>query len=89
MKLYTEEQVRQAMIAGIHIGYSNQFNMDNINNDVDKAMKYRTPIELPSDDEIEEISRHEILYNDSKRGWWLEGANYILNVIKTQYEKDN
>jgi hypothetical protein len=52
-------------------------------------MKYRTPIELPNDEEIEEISKHEILYNDSKRGWWLEGASYILNVIKTQYEKDN
>ena len=46
-------------------------------------------IKLPSDDELEEISKHEILYNDSKRGWWLEGANYILNLIKLQYEKDN
>jgi len=46
-------------------------------------------IELPSDDELEEISKHEILYNDSKRGWWLEGASYILNLIKLQYEKDN
>ena len=58
MKLYTEEQVRRAMGAGMHIGYSNQFNIDNITNEVDKAIKYLTPIELPSDDEMANASNH-------------------------------
>lgn len=32
---------------------------------------------LPTDDEIEAIARQEILYNDTKRSWWIEGAKYM------------
>jgi hypothetical protein len=74
MKIYTEEQVNKITLQVLTFGH------------YEASI---TPIELPSDDELEEISKHEILYNDSKRGWWLEGANYILNLIKLQYEKDN
>jgi hypothetical protein len=78
MKLYTEEQVKQ-MIDRAHDGYDGYYDI----------MNPFSSIYMPNNDELEEISKHEILYNDSKRGWWLEGANYILNVIKLQYEKDN
>lgn len=78
MKIYTDEQVRQAMQDAM---IPSIYQMD--------LWGHLTYIELPSDDELEEISRREILYNDSKRGWWLEGASYILNLIKLQYEKDN
>jgi hypothetical protein len=81
MKLYTEEQVRKAMIAGMHIGYSNQFNIDNINNDVDKAMKYRTPIELPSDDELENKLRP---FNDEYVAGYYAAINMIEEQIKQQ-----
>ena len=44
--------------------------------------EYVTPIELPTNEEIEEISKHEILYNNSKRSWWLEGAKWMRDKIK-------
>jgi hypothetical protein len=69
MKLYTEEQVIRA------IELSD-------NRSTDEVLAGLTPIELPSDGEIEEISKHEILYNDAKRSWWIEGAKYVLNIIK-------
>lgn len=78
MKVYTEEQVKQ-MIDRAHDGYDGYYDV----------MSPFPSIYIPNDDELKEISIHEILYNDSKRTWWLEGAKYILNVIKLQYEKDN
>ena len=43
--------------------------------------EYVTPIELPSDEEIEKVSKEEILYNDSKRSWWIEGAKWMRDKI--------
>jgi len=83
MKLYTEKEVRNAMIAGMHIGYSNQFNIDNINDDVDNAMKYRTSIELPSDEDIwEKIldSAYSLEYDTG----FAQGAKWVINNIKQQ-----
>ena len=82
MKLYTEKEVRNAMIAGMHIGYSNQFNIDNINDDVDNAMKYRTPIELPSDEDIDKQS--EIFNHVANRDIFFGGAKWVINNIKQQ-----
>ena len=67
-KLYTEEQVR--IIA-------NQVRINGYWNDKDFI-----PIQLPTDEEIEEISKHEILYNNSKKSWWLEGAKWMRDKIK-------
>ena len=77
MKLYTEEQVRQAMdfARGYHRMSDTQF------------IETLTPIELPSDEEIEKVSKDEILYNDSKRAWWVEGAKYILQTLKIQLDE--
>ena len=87
MKLYTEEQMRRCY-AGIFQNVGTCIKQSDLPKE-DEYINLLTPIEIPSDDKLEEISKHEILYNDSKRGWWLEGVSYILNVIKTQYEKDN
>lgn len=44
--------------------------------------EYVTPIQLPTDEEIEEISKYEILYNNSKKSWWLDGAKWMRDKIK-------
>ena len=79
LKLYTEEQVRNAI--RLATKSPNIFTTPLIYS-TEEVMEKITPIELPSDGEIEEISKHEILYNDAKRSWWIEGAKYVLNIIK-------
>ena len=73
MKLYTEDQVKQ-MNERAHNGYDGYYDV----------MSQFPPIYVPDDNEIEEISKNEILYNDAKRSWWLEGAKYIINIIHIQ-----
>ena len=34
-----------------------------------------------SEAEIEEMASKEVVYNDVKRAWWIEGAKYINNKI--------
>lgn len=93
MKLYTEEQVRKAMGAGMHIGYSNQFNIDNISNEVDKAIKYITPIELPSDEEIEKIAQWVIDNRYPKSEFNkvsdFEMYHHIIKLMKEQILNQN
>ena len=79
MKLYTEEQIKQA-IAYCNTSYF--VTPDDLLEDL--SLK---PIVLPSDEEIEAISKDEILYNDSKRAWWIEGAKYILQTLKIQLDE--
>jgi len=52
-KLYTEEQVKKAIAIGIQVGYSEEFNIDNFDMEVDDAVFFIPSIELPSDEEIE------------------------------------
>ena len=70
-KIYTEEQVKQ-MIDMAHNGYDGYYDI----------MSPFAPIYLPDTDELKEISKHEILYNDTKRSWWLEGAEWMRDIIK-------
>ena len=70
-KLYTQEQVKQ-MIDMAHNGYDGYYDI----------MSPFAPIYLPDTDELKEISKHEILYNDAKRSWWLEGAKWMRDKIK-------
>ena len=74
MKLYTEEQVRK-ILKSTHI---------HTDNDVDMILPQFTPIELPSDEEIEELSVKVILYNDAKRTWWKVGAKWLRDKILNQ-----
>lgn len=75
MKLYTEEQVKK-MIDMAHNGYDGYYDI----------MSPFAPIWIPNNNQLEEISNHEILYNNSKRSWWLEGAKWMTNQINAQEE---
>jgi hypothetical protein len=75
MKLYTEEQV-------IDILQSGSFPFDD--EEVDEILLDRTPIELPSDEEIEKFSKIFNLSNN--RDMFITGAHWVLNQIKQQDE---
>ena len=77
MKLYTEEQVHSAMLLalsrrGIYIP----------NKHYQDLIDLLTPIELPSDEEIEEMGKDVIVYNDTKRGWFIEGLKFMRDKIQ-------
>ena len=68
MKLYTEEQILEFLENKII------FDSDDLNE--------LTPIELPSDEEIEEMGKDVIVYNDTKRGWFIEGLKFMRDKIQ-------
>lgn len=70
MKLYTAEQVLKFINDNFDEGCSGIIGL--------------TPIELPSEEDIDIISKEEILYNDSKRAWWVDGAKWVIEQIKQQ-----
>jgi len=88
MKLYTEEQVRQMLIK---MGNSAPLNIDYLINEI-------TPIELPTDEEIEQESNNE--YQEQKQSYensvemfpidfanylkvgFIDGANWMRNKIQ-------
>ena len=68
MKLYTEEQVVNAL---------NKVFIESITfEDVNEVMNSITPIELPSDEEIEKQAEHEDTY--SKKCAFTRGAKWML-----------
>lgn len=71
MKLYTEEDVLN-MLRSFH----------NLEMNVQLCMLKLTPIELPSDEEIEEMGKDVIIYNDTKRGWFIEGLKFMRDKIQ-------
>jgi hypothetical protein len=81
MKLYTEEQVREMLIEILVLSSS-----------VEDAMDSLTPIELPSDEEIETISKEKVnLLNDcfgqydftsGKQDGFCEGAIWLRDKIQ-------
>ena len=77
MKLYTEEQVRQAMLLmnGIkHLHFSES-----------EILNSLTPIELPSDEEIEKKSYKLFHQNDNiGKGTWIYGAIWMKEQILNQ-----
>ena len=80
MKLYTEEQVKKAMYAMDDIKYMNYSDSEIIDT--------LTPIELPSDEEIEEESPY--IPNDSKIDYlshqegFIKGAKWMKEQILNQ-----
>ena len=70
VKLYTQEQLERGM--------------DLANRNVSKKsiIESLTPIELPSDEEISEMGVDVIIYNDTKRGWFVEGLKYMRDKIQ-------
>jgi ribosomal protein L32 len=39
-------------------------------------------IQLPSDEEIDAMGKDVIIYNDTKRGWFIEGLKFMRNKIQ-------
>ena len=79
MKLYTEEQVMQAYNAGIDDGNWDRYKEDIV------ALKL-TPIELPSDEEIEEEA-FQIPFNNTNEFYdksFIKGAKWMKEQILNQ-----
>lgn len=79
MKLYSEEQVKDAFIKGFYFDsspapYSEEFAIKQTTDSyLREFMKSLTPIELPSDEEI-----------DEKLAFHAHGARWVINRIKQQ-----
>ena len=76
MKLYTEEQVRQSLMK--HQNASMLLSSEQI----DYLIEEITPIELPSDEEIQNMGKDVIVYNDIKRGWFVDGLRFMRDKIQ-------
>ena len=75
MKLYTEEQVKQIQQA---ILCNHKYAIM----DANYCLSVTTPIELPSDEEIQNMGKDVIVYNDTKRGWFVEGLRFMRDKIQ-------
>jgi hypothetical protein len=77
MKLYTEEQVKKAIYEAKY--YDNGYASD-------KDILYLlTPIELPSDEEIEQSAKH--YYDNNGADYYVElGAKWVIDKIKNQQQ---
>ena len=73
MKLYTEEQIRQSLMK--HQNAAMLLSIEQI----DYLIEEITPIELPSDEEIEREARDENIYNNLQ---FRKGAKMVINKIK-------
>jgi hypothetical protein len=70
IKIYTEEQVK-LMIDDAHNGVDGYYDI----------LKKHNPIEFPSDEEIHEMGKDVIIYNYTKRGWFIEGLKFMRDKI--------
>ena len=90
-KLYTEEQVRKAMADSYIIGTDREDNCLEIEEYIRKNL---TPIELPSDEEIEiksqiiELEYHGMQYTNFNQGL-KKGAELMANWMKEQILNQN
>jgi len=82
MKIYTEEQVRKAIKMGISIAHYNYLEIDSNIDYFSKAVEKLTPIELPSNEEIEKLggSGMEDAYNAGLK----HGAKWMKEQILKQ-----
>ena len=77
MKLYTEEQVRKAIAMGFDWCHNKQIPTDWM---IDDFIKDLTPIELPSDDEIEEKLNNDIFIESDED--FFNGAIWMRSKIQ-------
>jgi hypothetical protein len=88
MKLYTEEQIKDAYYKGFYtdyraIPYSDSLGLRQTPDSYCREfVKSLTPIELPSDDEIIEKLKN-IRDNEHKLGY-SRGTQWVINYIKQQ-----
>ena len=86
MKLYTEEQLHNTVVAVSN--YLDDINLGRAQEKIEKHLKALTPIELPSDEEILKVAlentnniNEQILFNN--------GAIYICKLIEEQILNQN
>jgi hypothetical protein len=79
MKLYTEEQVRQML--SIYMA-NVLLDVDGKMTTVDEILSYRTPIELPSDEEIEKYI--EKTFYGVKKHYFKAGVEFMKELILKQ-----
>ena len=79
MKIYTEEKLRASMLS--MITYIKMYDESVIDKIVESHIKALGGVKLPSDEEIEEMGKDVIVYNDTKRGWFVEGLRFMRNKI--------
>jgi len=77
MKLYTEEQVRLLLDLG-----KLKLNREMYSKDV--LLQQVAPIELPSDEEIEELMNKNGYYEQDYDDIWREGAKWMKEQILNQ-----
>lgn len=73
MKLYTEEQVKDAIWTLVHSFADGESILQ-------KSMAILTPIELPSDEDIKEHTK-EFMFESNKELFY-NGAKWVINKIK-------
>jgi hypothetical protein len=49
---------------------------------IERIDEVSDPIELPSDEEIQNMGKDVIVYNDTKRGWFVEGLRFMRDKIQ-------
>jgi hypothetical protein len=76
MKLYTEHDIENAFNSGRGYGIPDDIK------DFNSFIQSITPISLPSDEEINEMGKDVIIYNDTKRGWFVEGLKWMRDKIE-------
>ena len=78
MKLYTEEQVKEVYLEGWNDGQN-----DNIGY-IDRVIESLTPIELPSDEEIEKKVDSAWIIDELYRKVFISGAKWVREQILNQ-----
>ena len=79
MKLYTEEQVKEIYFKGVHNGI---FHIEGKCSDEVESL---TPIELPSDEEIEKKAPYSTLgwgYEFGMNDGFKKGAKFVIDKIQ-------
>ena len=84
MKLYTEKQVREAFHDGIVYATMHPTSIQELDKCVQDAVDSLTPIELPSDEEIEELMNKNGYYEEDYDNIWREGAKWMKEQILNQ-----
>ena len=85
MKLYTEEQVKETFYNGFR--YASSIHLASLSEQykyIDNVVKSLTPIELPSDKDIEEASNITLLYPTYNSANFRIGAKWMKEQILNQ-----
>jgi hypothetical protein len=84
MKLYTEEQLHNTVIAVSN--YLDDINLGRAQEKIEKHLKALQPIELPSDEEIKDKSFNKFIQSNA-RTCFEEGAKWIKEQILGKEDK--